>query len=476
MTAPLWTRDQVAGAVGGRPHGADWRAAGVSIDSRTVGAGDLFVALSGPTFDGHDFVADALARGAAAAIVQRVPAGVADDAPLVVVDDTLAALTALGRAGRDRTGARVVAVTGSVGKTGTKEALRLGLSVQARTAASAASLNNHWGLPLSLARVPADAAYVVQEIGMNHAGEIAALAPIARPDVAVITTIEPVHIEFFPSVEAIADAKAEIFLGMAANGTAVLNRDNPHFERLAGHARAQRIHRILDFGADARCFARLIHVDLMATCSAVTAVVAGRRFDYSIGVPGRHWVTNSLAVLAAVHALGADVGIAAAQLAKLSGLAGRGARHSVALPDGSTFTLIDESYNANPASVRAAIDVLAATRPGPGGRRIAVLGDMRELGDFAPRAHLALVEPLIAGKIDLVLCCGPHMSQLHAALPAAMRGGHQSTAAELAPIAAALVRPGDVVTVKGSLGTGMAPIVKRLLAGPWSVPSQARAG
>ncbi|MCC7275179.1 MAG: UDP-N-acetylmuramoylalanyl-D-glutamyl-2,6-diaminopimelate--D-alanyl-D-alanine ligase [Alphaproteobacteria bacterium] len=473
---PLWTADEIVAATGGRATATGWHVDGVSIDSRTIAAGELFVALQGPSHDGHAYVAAALARGAAAALVDRRPERVGADAALVVVPDTLAALTALGRAGRDRSRARVVAVTGSVGKTGTKEALRLGLGAQAPTAASAASLNNHWGLPLSLARVPRDARYVVQEIGMNHAGEIARLAPIARPDVAVITTVEPVHIEFFASVAAIADAKAEIFLGTAVDGAAVLNRDSPHFERLAGHARARGIRRILDFGTAEGAFARLVAADLHATCSAVRAVVGGTAIDYSIGVPGRHWVLNSLAALAAVHALGADVARAAAALAKLSGMAGRGARHVVALPDGGTFTLIDESYNANPASMRAAFDVLGATRPGPGGRRIAVLGDMRELGDLGPRLHSALADPLLAAGVDIVFCCGPLMTNLFSVLPAPLRGVHAATSDELAPIAAAAVRPGDVVTVKGSLGTRMAPIVQRLLAGPWGAAPHAAAG
>ncbi|BBK44225.1 UDP-N-acetylmuramoyl-tripeptide--D-alanyl-D-alanine ligase [Allostella vacuolata] len=476
MTArPLWTTAEIAAATGSPPTGASWTADGVSIDSRTVRPGDLFVALKGPNFDGHAFVGAVLAAGAAGALVDHVPDGMTGSDRLVLVDDTLAALTRLGRAGRDRTRARVVAVTGSVGKTGTKELLRLALEAQGPTIASAASLNNHWGLPLSLARVPRDVDWVVQEVGMNHAGEIAALAPIARPHVGVITTVGPVHIEFFPSVEAIADAKAELFLGMTAEGAAVLNRDNPHFERLAGHARARGIRRILDFGAAPGVHAHLDAAELGETGSTVTATVGGRRLRYTLGAPGRHWVLNSLAALAAVDALGADVEVAAAALAGISAPAGRGARREVALPGGGAFTLLDESYNANPASMRAAFEVLAATRPAPGGRRIAVLGDMRELGEAGPRLHAALADPLIAAGIDILFCCGPLMAHLDASLPAALRGAHVATSDDLAPVVASAVRSGDVVTVKGSLGTRMAPIVKRLQAGPWGGSPQAAA-
>ncbi|WP_374441578.1 UDP-N-acetylmuramoylalanyl-D-glutamyl-2,6-diaminopimelate--D-alanyl-D-alanine ligase [Stella sp.] len=476
MTArPLWTAAEIAAATGAAlPAGAAWSADGVSIDSRTLAAGDLFVALKGPNFDGHGFVGRVLAAGAAGAMVDHVPDGTDPADPrLVRVDDTLAALARLGRAGRDRTRARVVAVTGSVGKTGTKELLRLALEANGSTIASRASLNNHWGLPLSLARVPRDVDWVVQEVGMNHAGEIAALAPIARPHVGVVTTVEPVHIEFFPSVEAIADAKAELFLGMDADGTAVLNRDNPHFERLASHARARGIRRILDFGTAAGTHAHLEAADLGEAGSTVAATVGGRRLRYRLGAPGRHWVVNSLAALAAVDALGADVAAAADALAAIAAPAGRGARREIALPGGGAFTLLDESYNANPASMRAAFSVLAATRPGPGGRRIAVLGDMRELGEPGPRLHAALAEPLAEAGVDMVFCCGPLMAHLHARLPAAARGAHVATSDELAAIVAEAVRAGDVVTVKGSLGTRMAPIVQRLTAGPWGRVPQA---
>jgi UDP-N-acetylmuramoyl-tripeptide--D-alanyl-D-alanine ligase len=459
MTA-LWTASEAAAATGGRSN-RDWSAEGVSIDSRSVGPGDLFIALTGPNFDGHDFVADALRKGAAAALVARVPEGVAADAPLLVVADTMAALEDLGRAGRRRSSAAVIGVTGSVGKTGTKEALKRALERQGPSFASAGSLNNQWGVPLSLARMPRETAYGIFEMGMNHPGEIAALSQLVRPDVAVITTIEPAHLGFFPSVEAIADAKAEIFLGMEPGGAAVLNRDNPHFARLAAAARARGISRIIGFGSDADAAVKLVDCQIYASASAVTASVMGEVVDYCIAIPGRHWVMNSLAVLGAVKAAGGDVGAAASAMSSLAPLDGR---DSIAVTGGAA-ELIDESYNASPASMRAAFAVLAATEPGKGGRRIAALGDMLELGDDARDLHAALAQPLADARIDLVFTAGAQMQALHDALPKRMRGGHAATGAALADNLVQRLRPSDIITVKGSHGSRMGEVVKRLLAG-----------
>jgi UDP-N-acetylmuramoyl-tripeptide--D-alanyl-D-alanine ligase len=462
MTA-LWTASEAAAATGGRSRGG-WNATGVSIDSRTVGPGDLFVALAGPTFDGHDFVADALKKGAAAALVARTPKDVAAEAPLLVVADTMTALDNLGRAARKRSRAAVIGVTGSVGKTGTKEALKRALERQGPSFASAGSLNNQWGVPLSLSRMPRDTAYGIFEMGMNHPGEIAALTQLVRPDVAVITTIEPAHLGFFSSIEAIADAKAEIFLGMGPSGAAVLNRDNPYFARLAAAARAQGIGRIFGFGSDADAAMKLVDCQLYANSSAVTASVMGEPIDYCIAIPGRHWVMNSLAVLGAVKAVGGDVGAAATALSSLAPLEGRGRRHSIAVA-GGTAELIDESYNASPASMRAAFAVLAGAEPGKGGHRIAALGDMLELGDDAGALHAALAQPLIDARIDLVYTAGEQMQALHEALPKPLRGGHAATAAVLADSLIGALRPGDIITVKGSHGSRMGDVVKRLLAG-----------
>jgi UDP-N-acetylmuramoyl-tripeptide--D-alanyl-D-alanine ligase len=469
--SPLWTAAEAAAATAGRAT-RDWTASGVSIDSRSLAPGDLFIALAGPKFDGHDFAAAALAKGAAAALVHRRPEGVGEEAPLLIVADTMAALEELGRASRRRTAAQIIGVTGSVGKTGTKEALKRALERQGPAFASAGSLNNQWGVPLSLSRMPRETRWGIFEMGMNHPGEIDALSRLVRPDVAVITTIEPAHLGFFPSVEAIADAKAEIFAGMEQRGAAVLNRDNPHFARLAAAARARGITRILGFGTHADAAVKLIDSHLYATASAVTASVMGEIVDYCIAIPGQHWVMNSLAVLAAVKAAGGDVGAAAAAMSSVQPLEGRGRRHRIAAGEGHA-ELIDESYNASPASMRAALAVLGTMIPGRGARRIAVLGDMLELGDDAVRLHVELAQPIQEAGIALVFTVGANMRALYDALPKRLRGGHAASSAEMAEIVARRLRPGDIVTVKGSYGSRMAEVVRRLLAGQ-PAPAAAR--
>jgi UDP-N-acetylmuramoyl-tripeptide--D-alanyl-D-alanine ligase len=459
----LWTGSELLAAAQGRATAALPDILGISIDSRTIQPGELFIALEGPNFDGHDFVGKALATGAVA-LVARVPDGLAADAKLILVDDTLHALERLGAAARARSTARIVAVTGSVGKTSTKEMLAAALRASGATHASAGSFNNQWGVPLSLARMPRDAAYGVFELGMNHAGEIAGLTTQVQPHVAIVTTIEPAHLEFFESVEAIADAKAEIFLGLEADGTVLLNRDNPQFERLAAAARRQGLTRILGFGAAPEAEIRLTGLAVEGEAMQVEVSLLGRTFSYRLGVPGRHMALNSLAVLAAADALGADLATAATALGSISSLAGRGKRLSIEVA-GGTATLIDESYNASPAAMRAAIAVLAAASPGPGGRRIAVLGDMRELGHEGPALHAALAEPLVEAGIDQVFTVGPLMRALWDRLPAALRGASTETAAGLVPGLITALRAGDVLTVKGSLGTRMADIVKPLSAG-----------
>ena len=463
MSKVIWTATDAAAATRGEAAG-DWAATGVVIDSRQVGEGDLFIAIAGPNHDGHDFAGQALARGAAAVLVAREKAAGLDPEKVLAVDDTMAALEDLARAARDRTEARIAAITGSVGKTGTKEAL--GLALRAQTDDGAVSvtegnLNNHWGLPLSLARMAADARYGVFEMGMNHAGEISPLSRMARPHVALITTVAHTHSEYFDGLEAIADAKAEIFDGITEEGTAVLNRDNPMFPRLDAAARRAGIGRIVTFGAGVEADCRLLAFSADAEGSEIEAEIAGRKIDYRLGQPGRHLALNSLGVLAAVEALGADVELAAQALRYLAGLPGRGERTRVTLAHGG-FDLIDESYNASPVSMAAAIQVLAAGRPMPGGRRIAVLGDMLELGDKAETLHAALVAPLAEGGIDKVFTCGAHMQALWNALPADMRGGHAATADALAPMVTAFVDAGDVVMVKGSNGSRTAAIVAGL--------------
>ena len=461
MKAALWTKESVCGATGGT-GGGDWFASGVSIDSRTIEPGDLFIALKGPHTDGHEHVSQALANGAAAALIDHRQNGEVENGKIVTVANTMTALNKLGKAARDRSSAKIIAVTGSVGKTGTKDALRNALNLQGKTSASAHSYNNQWGVPLSLARMPADAEYGVFEVGMNHSGEIKLLSQMVRPHLAIITTIEPAHIEFFHSIEEIADAKSEIFIGMM-DGTAILNRDNPHYVRVAKQARSPNIKRVLSFGEHPEADARLI--SRVADCSGnnVEAVICGRRIGYRLGLPGQHLVQNSLAVLAAISAVGADVASAAKTLNELTPIAGRGTRHTIEIDDGN-FTIIDESYNANPASMRAAIETLAVMRPGPCAKRIAVLSDMCELGTSSNDYHVELARTLSTCGIDKVYACGKHMAAMFAALPATLKGGFSNSTTELGQTISKKIRAGDVVTVKGSLESGMKTVVDQLIA------------
>jgi UDP-N-acetylmuramoyl-tripeptide--D-alanyl-D-alanine ligase len=460
--ATLWHAAEAERATGGRAT-RPWQAFGVSIDSRTIKPGDLFVALAGPSFDGHDFVAEALTKGAAAAIVSRSPYGVPAEAPLLIVHDTLAALRDLAAAARARARATIIGVTGSVGKTGVKEALHAVLGAAAPTHANEGSLNNHWGVPLSLARLAPATRFAIFEMGMNHAGEITPLSRLTQPHVAVITTIAPAHIENLGSLEAIAEAKAELFAGLVAGGTAVLNRDNRFFARLVSAARTAGAARTLAFGTAQDADARVIAALRDANGATVDADVCGVPLRYRLNLPGEHWVLNSLAVLAAVVAAGADVAAAAAAFERVRPPKGRGERFVVPLASGS-FVIIDDSYNANPASMTAAIEVLGRQQPQANGRRIAVLGDMLELGECSAAMHAALAEPLLKYGIDHVFACGEAMAALLAALPPSRRCGYAANSADLAPEVAAFVRPGDVVTVKGSAGSRMRFVVDALLA------------
>ncbi|SFK43095.1 UDP-N-acetylmuramoyl-tripeptide--D-alanyl-D-alanine ligase [Falsiroseomonas stagni] len=447
----LWDSAGLRDATGGAMVG-DVRITGVSIDSRSVGPGDLFIALRDAR-DGHDFVADALARGAAAAMVDRDPPGVPPDAPLLRVADTLAGLTALGQAGRQRAGGRFVGVTGSVGKTTTKEMLRAALSAQGPTHAAVASYNNHWGVPLTLARMPAGSAFGVIEIGMNHPGEIAPLARLARPHVTAITAIEAAHIGHMGSLEAIAREKGSIMEGLAPGGVAVLPAESPFLpllRDLAGKAS------IMTFGAHGDARATAMEPDAEGT--TITADIAGQTVRFRLGTPGLHMARNAIAALAVVRALGADVAVAAQSLAGFRALAGRGDRQRIATPDGGSATLLDEAYNGQPPSMRAALALLKLL---PARRRIAVLGQMGELGDFAEAEHAALA-PHIAESADLVFACGPLMRHALAAIPAALHGGWVPTSRELVPLVLGALRDGDAILVKGSLATGMKTVVQAL--------------
>ncbi len=467
MSDPLWTFDDMVSAMKGRPIGAHPPAiGGISIDSRTILPGEAFFAIRGDTFDGHDFAGRALSAGAATAVVSeaRLSSLGKVSGSLVVVDDVLGALEKLARASRARSVARVAAVTGSVGKTGTKEMLARALAPEGEVHYSPASFNNHWGVPLTLARMPASARFGIFEIGMNHAGEIEPLTRLVAPHVAIVTTVEPVHLEFFEGIEDIARAKAEIFLGLVPDGVAVVNADNPHAGLLISQARMAGVRRVATFGEARDADARLDVAKLKPECSCVSAEILGEKVTYKLGAPGRHLVQNSLAVLAAVALLGGDLASAALALGSMSAPKGRGERVRLAVPGGGKATLIDESYNANPASMRAAIAILGQAEPAKQGRRIAVLGDMRELGPAASELHAGLAADLVAARVDLVFLAGPLMRALHDVLPATLRGGYAETAADLEPMVAGGIERGDVIMVKGSNASGMWRLVDSLKA------------
>jgi len=460
----LWTSDDAALATGGTAT-TPWVATGVSIDTRTLQTGDLFVALEAVR-DGHDFVQAALEAGAAAALVSRIPDGVAPDAPLLIVSDVLSGLEALGRAARARTDARVLGVTGSVGKTSTKEMLRDILSKQGRTHASVASYNNHWGVPLTLARMPQNTEFAVIEIGMNHPGEIAPLAQMAHLDVALITTVAAAHMEAFDGIEGIAAEKASIIDGLKSNGTAVLNADIDTAAILQNRAAKAEVRQVL-FGHMAQDY-RLKSVSIHQDTTVIQAVHIGAPLLFKLDVAGRHFAMNALGALAAAEALGADVTHAALDIATWHPVTGRGQRDRISLDPAReelSFELIDDAYNANPASLAAALEVLAMATPTDNvgrvgmGRRIAYLGDMKELGtdemqihsDFARNAHLK--------QLDVVHCIGPRMHHLWQELPEAQKGRWTETAPEMLKGLGDDLDAGDVVLVKASLSTGLGQVV-----------------
>ncbi|MDE2303902.1 MAG: UDP-N-acetylmuramoyl-tripeptide--D-alanyl-D-alanine ligase [Sphingomonadales bacterium] len=460
----LWSAREIAEATGGLASG-DFLVSGVAFDSREVGEGDLFVALKGETTDGHHHVAGALERGAAAALVSQGVPG-----PHVLVPDSFAALEALARAARMRTPARIIGVTGSVGKTSVKEALFAALDRASHGAAhrSLKSYNNHVGVPLSLARMPARSRFGIFEMGMNHAGEIAGLTALVRPHVAVVTAIAPAHIEMLGSEEAIADAKAEIFTGLVPGGTAIVPADSAHHARLRAAARdcgAQ----VVSFGRSDAAEVRLLDAVAGAGGTLVTIDMGDRRLCYTVAAPGEHWVLNSLAVMAAVRAVGGDLGAAGLALAELAGMQGRGARHRVRVPAGGEALLIDESYNANPASMRATIAALGET---PARRRIAILGAMKELGDFGPALHAALAAPLADAGVDFALLVGAEMAPLAdelgkagaQPLAGAVAFAHCADVDEArAALATFGLAKGDAILVKGSNAVGLARLVAALL-------------
>ncbi len=461
---PLWTSTEAAAATGGQTT-TDWEATGVSIDTRTLQAGDLFVALK-DVRDGHDFVAQALANGAAAALVTHRPENVAEDAPLLVVPDVLAGLEALARAARARTKARIAAITGSVGKTSTKEMLRAVLSKQGKCHAAEASYNNHWGVPLTLARMPADTDYAVIEIGMSNPGEITPLSQMARPHVAMVTTVAAAHLASFENLAGIAAEKACIMDGLEPGGVAVLNGDIETSQILQDHARDLGVQQVL-FGEKGPDWT----VDSVKLCGEVTVINAtagGTEYLFKLSVAGRHFAMNAVGVLAVAEALGADPVAAALDIASWVPPAGRGTREIIVTDmanDGESLALLDDAFNANPTSMAAAFEVLAASNPTNNvgrivkGRRVAILGDMLELGHAEVQMHRDMAANPYLQSLDLIHCAGPLMHHLWLALPDAQRGQWAQTAAQLVPIVSRLVDAGDVVLVKGSKGSKISMVV-----------------
>ncbi len=450
----LWTSAEIGAATGGAAS-ADFAVNGVTFDSREVGPGDLFVALTGETTDGHRFVDGAFANGASGALSSQPVAG-----PHILVPDTTRALDDLARAALARTAATIIGVTGSVGKTGTKEALAAALdrACPGSVHRSVKSYNNHTGVPLSLARMPAGSTHGVFEMGMNHAGELAALTRLARPNIAIVTAIAPAHTEYFADEAAIADAKGEIFQGLEPGGTAIIPHDSPHRDRLIACATPHAA-RIVTFGSSDGADVRPIEtMRSPGGGTFVTAVVGLRELSFTIAAPGAHWVSNALAVLAAVDAAGGDLGFAGLALGELPGLPGRGERHVIALDDGKAL-VIDESYNANPSSMRATLAVLSQEP----GRRIAVLGEMRELGDRSADYHAALAGPIDEAGLSQAILVGPAMAALAHALEGRVDLVHVADAAAARDRLMALIAPGDAVLVKGSNAIGLAAVVAALV-------------
>ncbi|MBI1394082.1 MAG: UDP-N-acetylmuramoyl-tripeptide--D-alanyl-D-alanine ligase [Alphaproteobacteria bacterium] len=481
--SPLWTAYEVAAATGGalcaRPSASasafapsegagawiaeEWTAAGISIDTRSLRAGDIFVALKAAR-DGHEFLDAAFRAGASAALVDTIGESAPRDAPLVVVEDALAGLTRLATAARRRNFGKRVAITGSAGKTSTKEMMRTVFSGFGEAHAADKSLNNHIGVPLTLARMPLRADFGVFEIGMNHAGEITPLVRLVQPHVAIITTVGEAHLENFPSVEGIARAKAEIMLGLVKGGVAVLPIDNEHFDLLAQLARDAGVERIMTFGENARADVRLLDYQTDGIVGHARAFAAGSRLSFEVGAPGRHQAMNALAVLAAAYALGLPVNHAAARLARFGAGGGRGLQRMVRLDGGRRVAILDESYNANPSSARAAIALLGAmTRP-KGGRKIVVLGDMLELGPDSPALHAGLLEALLAAGVDKVYSAGALARHLYDAAPDEMKGAAADDAATLSELVKMALLDGDIVMVKGSNASKVSRVVDALVA------------
>ena len=460
-TEPLWTLSDLTTALECSVDASQFAhqdITGVSIDTRTLEKGDLFVALKGDLGDGHSYIGSAIEKGASAALSAE-----AHDGPIVKVDDTLKALNSLAHAGRERSSALRIGVTGSAGKTGTKELLSIVFSEFGKTHHSVKSYNNHWGVPLTLARMPQDTEYGVFEAGMNHAGELSELTQLIRPDIAIITSIASVHFENFDNEQGIARAKSEIFEGVPEDGYAIINADTPHFDLLKKRAEECGIKNIISFGEDQDCDAYPIDMTLSSDGTKVTAMIMDEKVNFRLSIPGKHIASNALSVLCAVKCEGCDVKKAAKTLSKAEPIEGRGRKIEVVIEDGEPpITIIDESYNASPAAMRAAFKVLHMNAPKGNGQRIAVLGDMLELGPKGPQLHAALANPLLKAEVGMVFACGPQMGALYDVLPPPWQGAHTKDSLTLCAEVTKAVKPGDVILVKGSNGSKMAYVVEAL--------------
>lgn len=462
----LWTSQEVAAALAIPEEPSSWKTMGISIDSRTLKPGDLYIAIRGDTHDGHAFVGEAFDKGAVAAIVDH-PLESHNQFPQLIVEDTLAALTKLGAFARQRTSATIIAVTGSVGKTSTKEMLRHVLGEYGVTFASPASYNNHWGVPLSLAIMPRDAVYGIFEVGMNHRGEIAPLASLVCPHIAVITAIAEAHIGLMASRQDIAEEKSDIFKCSPAPVLAIINQDAPEFDLMRSHAAHYRVSKILGFGKSQKAAVRLLDYRLDSTgqMGVVTATLSEQNLDYTLPQPGEHVALNSLIALALGEALGLDQGRLVVQLKTLPAVKGRGQQHRIPITGGEIL-LIDDAYNANLTSMQAGLSVLAATPVSPTGRRLAILGEMLELGSQAEAHHQHLMAEVLARPIHRIFAVGGPVMEtaFKGGVPADKVGGYVQNADALVPLVLNDLRPGDIVFVKGSKGSQVSKLVDKLLS------------
>ncbi|TCD15510.1 UDP-N-acetylmuramoylalanyl-D-glutamyl-2,6-diaminopimelate--D-alanyl-D-alanine ligase [Oricola cellulosilytica] len=463
--APLWIGQDMVDAMNARPvNGVPANVTGVSIDSRTLKPGEAFFAIKGDKFDGHDYATAAAAAGASVLVIaeNKLPALGRLTVPMMVVSDVLDALWRLGAAARARSKARIIAVTGSAGKTTTKDALRHVLAHVGPVHASVASFNNHWGVPLTLARMPERTKFGIFEIGMNHPGEITPLVKLVRPHIAIITLVAAAHLGHFKDLNEIAHAKAEIFEGLVSGGWALINRDDAKYALLEKLARKAGVENVAGFGAHERAKVRLTNAKYLDECSTITASVFGEEIAAKIGLPGRHIVQNVLAILGAAHLAGADMAKVCHALASIEAERGRGQRHTLRAGKG-TFTLIDESYNANPASMEAALELLSSAQVGGRGRRIAVLGDMLELGRHSAELHSGLAGPIANAGIDRLYLAGPEIKVLADAVPNDIYCEYERSVDDLIDSLMATPQPGDVIMIKSSNGIGFSRIVRAML-------------